>query len=110
MAAPPGATTWSPLAQPGTVRVTGSPGLTAAVGAADPPSSSPVRFATRIGKATWSGRSDCRGSNARTAVGSPALTPAYSSGEPLGPGMTVRAQAGTAIWRASAMCVVERST
>ena len=34
-----------------------------------PPSSSPVRFARRIGNATWSGRSDRRGSNARTAVG-----------------------------------------
>ena len=36
------------------------------------PSSSPVRLASRIGKATWSGRSDRRGSKARTAVGRPA--------------------------------------
>ena len=53
------------------------PGLTASVGACDPPSSSPVRLASRIGNATWSGRSDLRGSNARTAVGRPARVPVY---------------------------------
>ena len=68
------------------LRSTGVPGWTASAGAADPPSSSPVRFASRIGKATWSGRSERRGSNARTAVGSPSRTPAYSRGRPWVPG------------------------
>ena len=90
--------------------MTGSPGRTAAVGAAEPPSSSPVRLATRIGKATWSGRSDWRGSKARTAAGRPARTPAYRRGALFVPGMTARAQAGSVRCRASAMCVVDRST
>ena len=50
---------------------TGVPGSTASVGAVVDPSSSPVRFASRIGKATWSGRSERRGSKARTAAGQP---------------------------------------
>ena len=67
---------------------------TASVGAVEPPSSSPVRLASRIGNATWSGRSERRGSKASTAVGTPSRTPAYSSGAPPGPGMTVRAHVG----------------
>ena len=71
---PSGRVTVIPVAPDGIVRLTGVPGWSASVGAADPPISSPVRLASRIGKATWSGRSDWRGSNARTAVGRPART------------------------------------
>ena len=109
-AKPSGRSTCRPVAPVGIGRATGSPGLTAAAGALEPPRSSPVRFAIRIGKATWSGRSDSRGSNARTAVGSPARMPAYRSGAPFGPGITVRAQAGRDSFCAVAMWVVERST
>ena len=73
---PSGRVTDSPVAPAGMARLTGVPGWTASVGAAEPPISSPVRFASRIGKATWSGRSDRRGSKARTAVGRPARSPA----------------------------------
>src|SRR6478672_9604910 len=72
---PTGRVTLTPVALDGTWRVTGAPGATASVGAVDPPSSSPVRLESRIGKATWSGRSERRGSKARTAVGRPARTP-----------------------------------
>ncbi len=73
---PSGPMTVTPVAPDGIVSVTGVPGETASVGAADPPRSSPVRLESRIGNATWSGRSERRGSNARTAVGRPARTPA----------------------------------
>ena len=69
--------------RPGSTRLTGVPGWTASVGAAEPPSSSPVRFASRIGKATWSGRSERRGSKARTAVGRPAREPGVEQGSAL---------------------------
>ena len=73
----------SPVAPAGIGRLTGVPGWTASVGAAEPPSSSPVRFASRIGNATWSGRSDRRGSKARTAVGSPAADAGVEQGSAL---------------------------
>ena len=73
---PSGRSTRRPVAPAGTGSATGSPGLTASAGAALPPMSSPVRFAIRIGNATWSGRSDRRGSKASTAVGTPARMPA----------------------------------
>ena len=107
---PSGRVTVTPVAPAGTVRLTGDPGAMAPVGAADPPSSSPVRFDRRIGNATWSGRSERRGSNASTAVGSPARMPVYSSGAPFGPGMTVRAHVGVVRRCACEMWVVERST
>ena len=107
---PSGRVTVRPVAPAGIARVTGVPGWTASVGAVEPPSSSPVRFASRIGNATCSGRSDRRGSKARTAVGSPSRDPTYSSGAPDGPGMTVRAQSGTVSFAADAMWVVDRST
>src|SRR3954447_10405287 len=107
---PSGVVTVSLLAPAGIVSSTGSPGATASAGAVPAPSSSPVRFASRIGNATCSGRSDSRGSNASTAVGRPALVPEYRRGEPLGPGMIVRAQSGSTSWAADAMWVVERST
>src|SRR6187402_265999 len=94
---PSGAVTVSPTAPLGMTSSTGVPGSTASVGAVVAPSSSPVRLASRIGNATWSGRSERRGSKARTAVGSPSRIPAYSSGAPLGPGMIVRAQSGVVI-------------
>ena len=72
---PSGRVTARPGGVAGIVRLTGVPGWTASDGAAEPPISSPVRLASRIGKATWSGRSEWRGSNARTAVGRPARTP-----------------------------------
>ena len=92
------------------VSTTGSPGRIGSTGVDDPPSSSPVRFASRIGNATCSGRSDWRGSNVRTAVGRPSRSPAYRSGAPRGPGMTARAQSGSVIRAASATCSVDRST
>ena len=72
---PSGRVTVTPVAPEGIVRLTGVPGATASVGAAEPPSSSPVRFESRMGNATWSGRSERRGSKASTAVGRPARTP-----------------------------------
>ena len=48
----------------------------------------------RSGNATWSGRSESRGRNARTAAGRPRARPVYSSGAPPGPGMIARAHAG----------------
>ena len=53
----------------GTGSVTGEPGATASTGVSEPPISSPARLASRTGNATWSGRSEWRGSNARTAAG-----------------------------------------
>ena len=73
---PSGRSTRSPVAPPWSGSDTGSPGVSASVGAALPPISSPVRFAIRIGNATWSGRSLFRGSKARTALGTLARTPA----------------------------------
>ena len=55
---PSGRSTARPVAFAGIARSTGVPGWTASVGACEPPSSSPVRFARRTGNATWSGRSD----------------------------------------------------
>src|SRR5436190_8160038 len=75
-AVPSGRTTWSPVAPLGIPSWTGEPGARAPVGVVDPPSSSPTRFERRIGKPTWSGRSDRRGSKASTAVGRPARWPA----------------------------------
>ena len=72
---PSGRVTANPVAPAGIARLTGVPGWTASDGAAEPPINSPVRLASRIGKATWSGRSECRGSNARTAVGRPLAMP-----------------------------------
>ena len=89
---PSGAATDNPTAPDGMCSWTGVPGATASVGAVDVPISSPVRFANRIGKATWSGRSDCRGSNARTALLMPSRVPEYNRGAPRGPGMTARAR------------------
>ena len=77
----PGRSTRTPVAPAGIGSVTGSPGAIASAALADPPSSSPARFASRTGNATWSGRSDRRGSKARTAAGRPASVPAYRSGD-----------------------------
>ena len=75
VAVPSGAVTVSPTAPLGMTSSTGVPGSTASVGAVVAPSSSPVRLASRIGNATWSGRSERRGSKARTALGSPSRMP-----------------------------------
>ena len=71
----PGASTWTPVAPAGIASSTAVPGATAPAGPAQPPSSSPARLESRIGNATWRGRSEWRGSKARTAVASPARSP-----------------------------------
>ena len=107
---PSGRSTRTPMDPSGMPSVTGAPGAIASAGVSEPPSSSPARLASRIGNATWSGRSDRRGSKDSTAAGRPARMPAYRSGEPPGPGITGRAQAGSVIFFASEMCTVVRST
>jgi hypothetical protein len=62
---PSGRVTVTPVAPEGIVRLTGVPGATASVGAAEPPSSSPVRLRAD-GERDLSGRSERRGSNAST--------------------------------------------
>ncbi len=74
-ALPSGRSTRTPFAPAGIWSVTGLPGAIASAGVCEPPSSSPARFASSTGNATWSGRSDRRGSNARTAAGRPARLP-----------------------------------
>ena len=109
-ALPSGRSTRTPFAPAGIWSVTGAPGAIASAGVSEPPRSSPARFASSTGNATWSGRSERRGSKAMTAAGRPANVPAYSSGAVPGPGITARAQAGRSIRCASPTCVVERST
>ena len=74
-AVPSGRSTRTPSAPAGIGSVTGVPGAIASAGVREPPSSSPARFARSTGNATWSGRSERRGSKAITAAGRPARLP-----------------------------------
>ncbi len=73
---PSGRVTRTPC-EPGVIGMSiGDDGASGSSAAALSPSSSPARLESMIGQATWSGRSESRMSNAKTAVGSASRTPA----------------------------------
>src|SRR3990172_8462508 len=73
---PSGSVTRRPCAGGGMGRSIGGDGASGSSAAELSPRSSPARFETMIGQATWSGRSDWRTSNAKKTRGSASPPPA----------------------------------